>query len=201
MRKYLLAAATAFGLLVSASVASAEPAVVTGNVNVRTGPGTGYSRIATIQAGSEVEILRCTGNWCQIELGRLRGWMSANYLDRSSGGYYRPVPPPPPPIYDPRPPYWDRPEYRPPYWDRPGYRPPRPRPPHWDRPDRPRPPDWNGPGRPDRPRPPEPERPRPPQPERPTPPRPGQESIIGRPPPDDAGPGTPDRNIRIIRPN
>ncbi|QPC88407.1 SH3 domain-containing protein [Mesorhizobium sp. NBSH29] len=121
------------------SIASAAQAYVTGNVNVRSGPGTGYARITTLPAGARVTIRTCQRNWCQISRSGLRGWMSANYLDRAYSG--RPVVVQRPIIVNP--PYYRPHRPRPPHARPPGNRPPHVRPPN-----RPRPP---GAGRPPRP--------------------------------------------------
>ncbi len=136
-RKLVTAAAMLAGVVLLPAAAIAANAYVTGNVNVRSGPGTGYARVGTLSAGTIVNVRGCEANWCNIRGGGLRGWVSANYL---SGASYRPpvvVVPPPiivrPPHY--RPPHWSRPPHgRPPHWNRP------PRPPHGHRPPKPRPP-------------------------------------------------------------
>lgn len=54
--------AVAFALLLGISVSSLAQAAngyATGNVNMRSGPGTEYSRIATIPAGAGVTIRGC----------------------------------------------------------------------------------------------------------------------------------------------
>lgn len=75
-----LVAAAAF-LVAGASAAAAYPATVTANLNVRSGPGTGYAVIDNLPAGSVVDIAGCTGNWCEISG---TGWASASYL--ATGG-------------------------------------------------------------------------------------------------------------------
>jgi hypothetical protein len=61
--------------------ALAAPGVAKGSVNLRTGPGTSYARIATIPAGAPVEILRCS-RWCELVYAGRRGWASASYIAR-----------------------------------------------------------------------------------------------------------------------
>lgn len=129
MKKKLLSAGLAtLALIATTAIASAAPAVVTGNVNVRSGPGTGYAVVDTLRRGERVDIQQCRGSWCYIEKRGPDGWVSANYL--SSGGR---------PGWDDN---WERPRPRPPHW-----RPAPPRPPHWNNP-RPRPiyPAPNNPG-------------------------------------------------------
>ncbi|CAA0098885.1 Uncharacterised protein [Starkeya nomas] len=73
--------ALAAGLLVAGSVMSAaSAAVVTGNVNVRSGPGTNYRVIGSLPAGARVDVGGCRGNWCRVA----GGWVSASFL--SGGG-------------------------------------------------------------------------------------------------------------------
>lgn len=83
-------------LMLAATAASAAPGVATGNVNLRTGPGSGYARIATIPAGARVEVLRCAG-WCEVVFAGRRGWASAAYISRGyrgvpAGRYYPVLP-------------------------------------------------------------------------------------------------------------
>lgn len=78
--KSLLLAA---GILLAGSIAaSARPAVVTTDLNVRSGPGTGYPVISSIPTGASVNVGRCTGSWCQVG----GGWASARYLAFGGGG-------------------------------------------------------------------------------------------------------------------
>lgn len=92
----LTAAALAGGLIALPGVASAaSPAIVTTDLNIRTGPGTGYQAFDVIPAGGRVTVYGCaTGyNWCDIAWAGTRGWVSGNYLAyRESGRYYdRPI--------------------------------------------------------------------------------------------------------------
>ena len=118
----------ALALVATAGAALAAPAYVTSNVNVRSGPGTGYSVIDTVRRGEQVDVQQCRGSWCYVEKRGPDGWVSANYLERSGrpgwndDDYYDR-----PPVYNPRPP-------RPPVWN-PGPS----RPPHWNNPRPPRP--------------------------------------------------------------
>ena len=80
-RAFLAGSALAAALVLP-SVAAAVPGYTTGNVNVRTGPGTQYQAITTAPAGSGVDILGCMPGrtWCDIVLGNLRGWVSGRYV-------------------------------------------------------------------------------------------------------------------------
>ncbi|MCJ8141913.1 SH3 domain-containing protein, partial [Ancylobacter sp. A5.8] len=58
------------GLVLAGTMqAAAVPATTTANVNVRSGPGARYSVVASLPAGSSVDILGCTGSWCQTQYG------------------------------------------------------------------------------------------------------------------------------------
>ena len=75
---------------VSASGASASaPADVTpnatvtgGNINVRTGPGTGYSRVAVVGTGKRVAVLETSGNWWKIGFDGKAGYIISSYIIR-----------------------------------------------------------------------------------------------------------------------
>ncbi|MGN8023773.1 SH3 domain-containing protein [Phyllobacterium sp. 22229] len=69
-------------MIFSAGSAFADAAYTTGNVNLRTGPATHYARVGTLAAGTRVNVLACQSNWCRIGRQGIRGWVSANYLDR-----------------------------------------------------------------------------------------------------------------------
>ena len=62
MRLKTLALA-AGALMLSAGAASA--AVVTNDLNLRSGPGTNYQVVDTMPAGARVNVLSCTGGWCR----------------------------------------------------------------------------------------------------------------------------------------
>ncbi|WP_291364536.1 SH3 domain-containing protein [Devosia sp.] len=114
-KKLMAGGLAALALLATTATAFAAPAYATGNVNVRSGPGTGYSRIDTLRRGEQVDVVQCRGSWCYVEKRGPDGWVSANYLSRGGNpgwdddwGWDRP------PHWNPRPP-------RPPHWN-----PPRP---------------------------------------------------------------------------
>jgi hypothetical protein len=93
-RKMLLNLAAGIAVAAAAAVvflpaAQAAPGVVTSNVNVRSGPGTGYGVVDTIARGTPVDVQRCDGSWCYVAKAGPDGWVSASYL--SAGG--RPVNP------------------------------------------------------------------------------------------------------------
>ena len=54
-------------LLLSAGAALAEPGQATASVNVRSGPGVGYSVVDTLYPGENVDIQQCEGGWCYVD--------------------------------------------------------------------------------------------------------------------------------------
>jgi Bacterial SH3 domain len=105
---------------------SARSALVTANVNLRSGPGTDSEIITTIPGGSTVRITSCSGEWCAVTWNGRSGYAIARNLDtggprqvrqyRAQPGYaegrdYEPGPPvvygapgyypPPPVVYGP----------------------------------------------------------------------------------------------------
>jgi len=63
------------------TVASAYPALTTGSVNVRTGPGVGFFKITTLLPGTPVDIRYCQPAWCHVGFWNGSGWVSAAYLN------------------------------------------------------------------------------------------------------------------------
>ncbi|MBD8063976.1 SH3 domain-containing protein [Devosia sp. PTR5] len=125
-RKLIATGLAGLAMIATTAAASAAPAYATSNVNVRTGPGTGYAVIDALRRGEQVDVQYCRGSWCFVQKRGPDGWVSASYLDRGGrpgwndhDGWNRP------PHWDPRPPRWDHHPPRPPHWD-----PRPPRPPH-----------------------------------------------------------------------
>jgi uncharacterized protein YraI len=89
------------GGLLLAGAGAANAAIVEGDLNLRSGPGTGYRVIAVMPAGARVDVLGCSGSWCRVAWGSAEGYASASYLG-GSGPVYAAVPPPvvvaPPPV-------------------------------------------------------------------------------------------------------
>lgn len=117
-KKLMAGGLAALALLATTATAFAAPAVATGNVNVRSGPGTSYARVDTLRRGERVDVQNCRGSWCYVEKRGPDGWVSANYLSRRGGGWHDDDDWDRPPHWNPRPP-------RPPHWNP---RPPRPQP-------------------------------------------------------------------------
>ncbi len=84
-------------LLMSAGAAFAAPALVTGDLNLRSGPGTNFGVIGVLPGGATVNVLGCGGGWCRVAWRGARGYgyASSNYLDLGGGPVYAA----PPPVY------------------------------------------------------------------------------------------------------
>ena len=103
-----IACATA-ALLLSTGLASAAPARVETDLNVRSGEGTGYPVIATMPAGANVDVSGCGDGWCYVS--DYDGFASAAYLDIAGIAYTSPGPvyaAPPPVAVLPAPVYRER---------------------------------------------------------------------------------------------
>jgi uncharacterized protein YraI len=74
-----------FALAAMAIWSTAEAASTTRAVNMRSGPGTGYSVITTVPGGVPITIYGCAGGWCQAAYGRWSGYVSAAYIANASG--------------------------------------------------------------------------------------------------------------------
>ena len=87
-------------LLLSAGAASAAPALVTGDVNLRSGPGTHFGVLTVLPGGATVNVVGCNGGWCRIAWRGGYGYASNHYLDFGDGPVYGgpPVYVAPPPV-------------------------------------------------------------------------------------------------------
>ena len=157
MKRIMMSAAAFCALLVAPSIADAAVrGFATANVNMRSGPSTGYPAVTVIPVGAPVTINGCMSsvNWCDVSFVGGRGWVSGRYVqaeyrsDRVYIGpeYYRPLGIPMVTFdvdtywgryYRDRDFYRDRDRWRR-YsggdWDRgPDRRPPPPPPPRWER--------------------------------------------------------------------
>jgi hypothetical protein len=65
--------------------AFADPAVLTANVNLRTGPGTGFNAMQIIPQGEEVDIKECDAgaSWCAVSYSGANGFVAGRYLNQS----------------------------------------------------------------------------------------------------------------------
>lgn len=72
--------------------AALSQSFATGDVNFRTGPGVGFSRIATIPRGAPVAVNGCVpAGWCNVTYGYTDGWVSARYLGQAPMPAVHPV--------------------------------------------------------------------------------------------------------------
>ena len=69
----------------SSSTSSKTGTVTTTSLNVRSGAGTKYSKIASLTKGSKVTIIETKNNWHKIKMSNGKtGWVSAEYISTSS---------------------------------------------------------------------------------------------------------------------
>jgi hypothetical protein len=88
LKRTALTFSIATAALVGSTIAAlAAPAFATTNVNVRSGPGTGYASVDVLRRNEPVDIQYCRGSWCFVNKAGPDGWVSASYLSRG-GGYY-----------------------------------------------------------------------------------------------------------------
>lgn len=73
-------------LLLSAGAASA--AVVTDNLNLRSGPGIRHAIIDAIPVGASVQVQSCGASWCRVVWNGQEGYASRNYLARGGSAAY-----------------------------------------------------------------------------------------------------------------
>lgn len=161
VKKFILAAAATSALMVAPTLAEAAVrGYATANVNMRSGPSTGYPAVTVVPVGAPITIHGCMSNvnWCDVAFVGGRGWVSGSYISTTyrqnrvyvAPDYYRPLGIPTVTFevdnywgryYRDRDFYrdrdrWDRrPPPPPPRWTREDRRPPPP-PPGWDRDDR-----------------------------------------------------------------
>lgn len=83
-------------VLASAGIASA--AIVTNDLNLRSGPGTRYGVIDTMPAGAYVRVIGCGGSWCRVKWHGRVGYASASYLGGGRVYASEPVYVAPPPV-------------------------------------------------------------------------------------------------------
>jgi len=86
VNKFLMSAAALCTLMVAPSIAEAAVrGYSTANVNMRSGPSTGYPAVTVIPYGSSVTINGCMSavNWCDVSFAGGRGWVSGNYVQAS----------------------------------------------------------------------------------------------------------------------
>src|SRR6185503_16513555 len=85
-------------LLLSTGAALAVPATAQTDLNVRSGPGTNYPVVGSLQGGETVDVGSCTGSWCRVSFGGGSGFASRSYL--AMGGAPGPAVAAAPYVYD-----------------------------------------------------------------------------------------------------
>jgi len=75
-------AATFAAQYIFVSSAMAWPATTTTRVNMRSGPGTNFNALGTLDAGAKIEVSDCDegAQWCAVETGDKTGFVSGQYL-------------------------------------------------------------------------------------------------------------------------
>ena len=58
--------------------------VSNGPLNVRTGPGTGYKRIGSLNAGTRLTVTGVDGDWYQIKTDKVTGYVFAQYVSKET---------------------------------------------------------------------------------------------------------------------
>lgn len=78
----LAALALGCAMLLAPALAQAEPAFVTTRLNLQSGPGNEYPPVAYLEPGVQVEVFGCLQGygWCDVAIGRDRGWVAGAYL-------------------------------------------------------------------------------------------------------------------------
>ncbi|WP_349433470.1 SH3 domain-containing protein [Pararhizobium sp. A13] len=76
------AALLALAAFLLPATAQAAAGFATANVNMRSGPGTGYPAVTVIPVGTSVEIHGCLADiaWCDVSFYYARGWVAARYV-------------------------------------------------------------------------------------------------------------------------
>ena len=62
----MIAPLLAAGIVLTASAALAAPGIAKGNINVRSGPGIGYSIVDRLKSAEYVIVLSCGASWCTV---------------------------------------------------------------------------------------------------------------------------------------
>jgi len=86
VKKILMSVAAFCALIAAPSLAEAAVrGFATANVNMRSGPSTGYPAVTVIPVGAPVTINGCMSsvNWCDVSFAGGRGWVSGNYVQAS----------------------------------------------------------------------------------------------------------------------
>lgn len=94
MRRYLMPlAASLVATMAVPSLAAAQDAIVTTDLNMRAGPSTSFPVVAVVPESAPVDIHGCVDgySWCDVSSQGDRGWVSASYLSYAANGSYVPL--------------------------------------------------------------------------------------------------------------
>jgi uncharacterized protein YraI len=72
--------------------AFAAPAKANANANIRSGPGTSYGIVASLERGEYIIVRSCTANWCKVTRVGKNGYVARTLLYNpyyGSRGYYQ----------------------------------------------------------------------------------------------------------------
>lgn len=75
-------ATSSSGSAAAAAEVTPNATVTGGNINVRSGPGTGYSRITILGEGKRVAVLETCGSWYKIGFDGKAGYIMSSYITR-----------------------------------------------------------------------------------------------------------------------
>jgi hypothetical protein len=90
-------------VLVPATATPATPHIIAGvdGVNLRTGPGTNYTRVGYLDPGAEAQVTGCYGGWWQILYDGTQCWVYGEIVNAFNAEGVPEVEPPPSPIPPP----------------------------------------------------------------------------------------------------
>ena len=90
---YILGDYVSSGVSGTAGAQDALNGTVSGgdSINVRSGPGTDYSRVDTVAEGKQVEIIGSSGNWYKISYGGTTGYIRSDFLTAGSAAKAAPA--------------------------------------------------------------------------------------------------------------
>lgn len=94
MRRFLMPLAASLVATVAApSLAAAQDAIVTTDLNMRAGPSTSFPVVGVVPASAPVDVHGCVDgySWCDVSSDDNRGWVSSSYLSYAAGGSYVPL--------------------------------------------------------------------------------------------------------------
>ncbi len=88
-----LVATSAVAFLAAASSTLASPARATTDVNVRSGPGSSFAILDTLNRGERVDVVECVSSgWCRVTQSGPSGWVYSRYLNEGASSPASPAP-------------------------------------------------------------------------------------------------------------